>query len=213
MLWITEPDGSQNQQSCLVQKVHRLGKSRSAWLAIPLALLVTLATLLLWPQTPAGEVLVAKRDIAAGSLLTSKDFEARRVQIGDSESLYLTALPAGGVLVTRISAGQLLPRNALTPNPATTRLPTMLQFKDPLPTRLRVGAAVDVWSTANAPTAEPVPTALECLVGSLATQNSLGQQTTIVEVECLSEYLPALLKAKASGVSIALVLQPTLQDQ
>ena len=182
-------------------------------MAIPLALLVTLATLLLWPQTPARQVLVAKRDLAAGSLASAKDFEPRSVQIGDSESLYLAELPTGSILVTRITAGQLLPRNALAPNPATVRLPTMLQFKDPLPTRLRVGAVVDVWSTANAPAAQPVPTALECLVGSLATQNSLGQQTTIVEVECLSEYLPALLKAKASAVSIALVLQPTLQDQ
>ncbi len=196
-----------------MQKVHRLGKSRTAWLALPLALLVTLATLLLWPQSPARQVLVAKRDLAAGSLASAKDFEPRRVQIGDSDSVYLTELPTGSVLVTRITAGQLLPRNALTPNPATARLPTMLQFKDPLPTRLRVGTTVDVWSTDNAPAAEPAPTALECLVGSLATQNSLGQQTTIVEVECLSEYLPALLKAKASGVSIALVLQPTLQDQ
>jgi hypothetical protein len=203
----------QNQQSYLVQKVHRLGKSRTAWLSLPLALLITLATLLLWPQTPSSSILVAQRDLAAGSLVSAADFQTRSFQIGDSASLYLAKLPGRSVLVTRISAGQLLPRNALTPNPAMTRLSTMLQFKDPLPTKLRVGAAVDVWSTANAPTAEPVPTALECLVGSLATQNSLGQQTTIVEVECLSEYLPALLKAKASGASIALVLQPTLQDQ
>ena len=196
-----------------MQKVHRLGKSRTAWLSLPLALLVTLATLMLWPQTPSSSILVAQRDLAAGSLVSAGDFQTKSFQIGDSASLYLAKLPGRSVLVTRISAGQLLPRNALTPNPAMTRLPTMLQFKDPLPTKLRVGAAVDVWSTANAPTAEPVPTALECLVGSLATQNSLGQQTTIVEVECLSEYLPALLKAKASGASIALVLQPTLQDQ
>ena len=191
-----------------MQKVQKLGKRKSAWLALPLSLALGAATALLWPQTPTSTVLMANADIPSGTVLTPKDFSKTQVQIGDSESLYLADLPAEVVLTDRLVQGELLTKSSLTPTPLETLLPTVLVFKDPLPTELRAGSQVDVWATEQA--GEPAPIALECEVAHLRAETSLGQKATAVEVNCQPEFLPTLLKAKAGQAAIALVLQPTL---
>ena len=191
-----------------MQKIHKLGKRRSAWLALPLSLALGAATALLWPQGPTSAVLVANADLSSGTVLTSKYFSKTQVQIGDSISLYLAELPAGVVLTDPLVKGELLTRSELTPTPLTTLLPTVLVFKDPLPVGLRSGSRVDVWATE--PNGEPAPIALECEVSNLRSETSLGQKAAAVEVNCLPEFLSALLKAKANQSALALVLQPTL---
>lgn len=191
-----------------MQKVHKLGKRKSAWLALPLSLALGAATALLWPQGPTSAVLVANADISSGTVLTSKNFSKAQVQIGDSVRLYLAELPVGVVLTNPLVKGELLTRSALAPTPLRTLLPTVLVFKDPLPTDLRAGSAVDVWATET--NGEPAPIALECEVANLRSETALGQKAAAVEVNCLPEFLPTLLKAKANQSAIALVLQPTL---
>ncbi len=197
----------------MVQKVTKLGKRSSAWFAIPAAIALGVATALLWPQSATTGVLVANRDLAAGTVASNQDFSVARVRIGDSASLYLTKMPAGGVLVHRMAQGELLTRTSLAPSPLKTTLPTVLQFKDTLPVELRVGSSVDVWATEHADGAEPTPIALECEISNLKSESSLGQKATSVEVNCLPEFLPNLLKAKATQATLALVLQPTSLEQ
>ena len=194
-----------------MQNVYRLGKRRSAWLALPLAVAAGAATVLLWPQSTPVSVLVAKRDLSAGTVLSPADFELKNVQLGDSASLYLNEFPGNAVVAYRVSRGQLVARSAVSPNPITTLLPTVLQFKDPLPSKVAVGSRVDVWATERA--GEPAPIALECQVSNLRSETSLGQKLSSVEVNCTSEFLPSLLRAKANGDYLSLVLQPTLLEQ
>jgi hypothetical protein len=194
-----------------MQNVYRLGKRRTAWVAIPLAIALGLASALLWPQSPTSNVLVAKRDLSAGTVVSSTDFETTSAQLGPSASLYLTALPTSGVLVSRVSKGQLIARSNIAPSPLNTVLPTVLEFKDPLPSKLRVGSRVDVWATER--NAEPAPIALECEVSTLKAESSLGQRSSAVEVNCAPEFLPNLLRSKANAAVLALVLQPTLLEQ
>lgn len=191
-----------------MQKVHKLGKRKSAWLALPLSVALGAATALLWPQSPTSAVLVANTDLSSGTVLTPKNFSTAQVQIGESVSLYLAELPAGVVLTGPLVKGELLTRSALTPTPLRTLLPTVLVFKDPLPAELRAGSRVDVWATET--NGEPAPIALECEVANLRSETALGQKAAAVEVNCLPEFLPTLLKAKANQSSIALILQPTL---
>jgi hypothetical protein len=194
-----------------MQNVYRLGKRRTAWVAIPLAIALGVASALLWPQSPTSSVLVAKRDLSAGTVVSSTDFETTKAQLGTSTSLYLTALPTSGVLVSRVSKGQLIARSNIAPSPLNTLLPTVLEFKDPLPSKLRVGSRVDVWATER--NAEPAPIALECEVENLKAESSLGQRSSAVEVNCATEFLPNLLRSKANAAVLALVLQPTLLEQ
>jgi hypothetical protein len=191
-----------------MQKVQLLGKRRGAWLALPLSVALGAATALLWPQGAAQQVLIATTDLSSGTVLTSADFARVSVQIGESASLYLTELPAGVVLANPLVQGELLTRSNLTPTPLRTLLPTVLVFKDPLPADLRAGSRVDVWATEQA--GEPAPIALECEVANIRAETALGQKAVAVEVNCLPEFLPTLLKAKATQSAIALVPQPTL---
>jgi hypothetical protein len=115
------------------------------------------------------------------------------------------------VLVSRVSKGQLIARSNIAPSPLNTLLPTVLEFKDPLPSKLRVGSRVDVWATER--NAEPAPIALECEVENLKAESSLGQRSSAVEVNCATEFLPNLLRSKANAAVLALVLQPTLLEQ
>jgi len=194
-----------------VQKVRKLGKRKSSWLVIPLSLALGAATALLWPQNPAHEVLAAKTDLSTGTVVTSSNFELRRVQLSDSASLYASTLPTDAIIVSRLIKGELLTRNNLTDTPLNTRIPTVLTFKDTLPANLRIGSQVDIWATEQA--GEPAPIALECEVANLRAEVALGQRATAVEVNCLPEFLPTLLRAKANQAAIALVLQPTMFDQ
>lgn len=195
-------------QACLMQKVHRLGKRKSAWLALPLSVALGAATALLWPQSPSQQVLVATANLSSGTVLSNSSFAKVEVQIGDSASLYLAELPDGVILASPLAKGELLTKSNLTPSPLQTLLPTVLVFKDPLPAELRTGSHVDIWATEQA--GEPAPIALDCEVANLRSETALGQKAAAVEVNCLPEFLPPLLKAKASQSAIALVLQPTL---
>lgn len=194
-----------------MQKVHRLGKRKSYWLAIPLSLALGVATAFLWPQSPTQDVLVASSDLSTGTVVTQADFVNQRVQLGDLASLYLSKFPGEQVLVGRLVEGELLTRADLTPTPINTLLPTVLTFKDTLPANLRVGSQLDIWATEQG--GEPAPIGLECEVANLKAEASLGQRATAVEVNCLPEFLPTILKAKANQAVIALVLQPTLLDR
>ena len=211
VLWITRPTARFVRKPNLMQNVYRLGKRRTAWVAIPLAIALGVASALLWPQSPTSSVLVAKRDLSAGTVVSSTDFETTKAQLGTSASLYLTALPTSGVLVSRVSKGQLIARSNIAPSPLNTVLPTVLEFKDPLPSKLRVGSRVDVWATER--NGEPAPIALECEVANLKAESSLGQRSSAVEVNCATEFLPNLLRSKANAAVLALVLQPTLLEQ
>ena len=105
----------------------------------------------------------------------------------------------------------MLTRTNLIATPLNTRIPTVLTFKDTLPANLKIGSQVDIWATEQA--GEPAPIALECEVATLRGEVALGQKATAVEVNCLPEFLPTLLRAKANQAVIALVLQSTMLDQ
>jgi hypothetical protein len=194
-----------------MSKVYKLGKRTSPWIALPFSLALGAATALLWPQPPASEVLVALENLSSGTVVDASNFTKARVQLGNSASLYLVELLDEGVLAQPIRKGELLTRADVTPTPLQTRIPTVLVFKDTLPARLGVGSQVDVWATEQA--GEPMTIGLDCEVSNIRADNGLGQRATAVEVQCLPEFLPGLLKAKASQAAIALVLQQTLLNQ
>jgi hypothetical protein len=196
-----------------MQKVQRLGRRRGAWLFLPLAVTLGVATALLWPQPATNQVLVANRDLSEGTVVRTSDFSLQAVKLGDSASLYLNKIKAGGVVINRLAKGQLLARTDLAPSPLQTTLATVLTFTDQLPVKLRSGSRVDVWATERVAGAEPSSIAQGCSVANLTSLSSLGQKSTAVEVDCLPEFLPLLLKAKATEATLALVLQPSYLEQ
>ena len=190
-----------------MQKPYRIGRQRTNWLLAPIGAAITAAAFLFWPQAQGQELLVASRDIPAGEVLTPGDLTLTKAQLGDSASAYLTAVSQGFYTLTPLAKGQLVARSAVAPNPATTLLPTVFTVKDSLPRHLRVGSEVDVWESSS--TEIPKPIALDCQVQAILESKSLGTKTNELELGCLAEFLPELLKAKAGNAQIAVVLQPT----
>lgn len=96
-------------------------------------------------------VLVAGRDLAAGTSPTPDDLEVRRLRFADADlaDRYLAAgtrLPDGAVLDRTVGAGDLLPRDAVVPGERQHGVEVPLSvLADDVPATVEQGAVVDVW--------------------------------------------------------------------
>ena len=196
-----------------MNNVIRLGKPRILPTIAVLALAGLCFAVLNWPKAGEREVLLAARDIAAGAELGSADLAVARLSLGDSASVYLSKLPLGAVAVHRLVAGELVAADSVAPSALDTRLATVLELHEALPSAISVGAVVNVWATAKQGSIEPKVIAIDCSVGGLAQNSGLGQQAFAVEVRCEPDFLPQLLAAKAAGDFLAIVPQPSLRDK
>lgn len=193
-------------------RVHRVGRrfNRLWLLALPLAMIA--AGVAMWPQSPAqATVLVATRDLAAGQEVTQSDFAAEPLRLGSASVLYLTDLPHSGILVKSMSKDEPLLASSLTESAFERRTPMVFELPGSLPRGVKVGEVVDVWATAQG--LEPAAIALDCVVVSLEKSQSLGKIITTVELSSESEYLPALISAKATSEHIELLLQSNFANQ
>ena len=198
-----------------MQKVHRLGRKRSAWLAVPAAICLTIAVIVLWPTSPQSLALVANRDIASGSTLKESDFDKVSLPTTIAGNLYPSSLPRGAQLLIRMATGQLLPRTSIAVDALDVRLPVVIETKQPLPNKLRVGSSVNVWATTptSASASEPVAVALDCEISAIAQDTTLGQKRFSVEVLCEPDFFPQILQAQAANALIAFALNPTQLEQ
>jgi hypothetical protein len=187
------------------------------WLAVVAvaAICCCAALVVAWPRSNAKSVLVAAHDIAEGSVLKASDLTRVSMNLGGSQSLYPSAVATGVVTLHRLVAGELIARDVIAPSATQSRLALVIEFRETLPSAVRVGAPTDIWATPNLnqTAGEPVPVGLDCLVGGIHQSSGLGQHSTAVELLCAPEYLPQLLRAKASGETISLIPQPSLLDQ
>lgn len=198
-----------------MQKVQRLGRRRNTWLAVPVAICLTVAVFILWPTNPQSLVLVANRDIASGSPLRETDFDQVSLPATLAGNLYPNSLPKGAQALVRIAKGQLLPRTAIALDTLDVRLPVVIETKQPLPNKLRVGSSVNVWATTPTSTSasEPVAVALDCEIAAIAQDTALGQKRFAVEVLCEPDFFPQILQAQAANALIAFALNPTDLEQ
>jgi hypothetical protein len=135
---------------------------RSGWRSPRLAL----GVLLVAGCVVAGARLVAAADdtvavwatateLPAGAVVGSDDLERRQVRFPDDETAaaYVSAstpLAADSRVVRDVSAGELLPQDALTAGPVEALLEVPLSVAaDDLPATVRQGSVVDVWVTAD----------------------------------------------------------------
>ena len=110
------------------------------------------------------------RDLPAGATVAASDLESRNVRFPDGATAdgYLSAgdqVPSGARLARAVSAGELLPRAALTRDdgPALVEVPLSVASDD-LPATVRQGSHVDVWVTPKVSAVEGArPTAAKVL--------------------------------------------------
>jgi hypothetical protein len=114
---------------------------------------VVLGARLLASADDSVPVWAVARDLPAGATVSAGDLQRRQVRFPDSATAdaYLSAdevLPAGSTLGREVSAGDLLPRSALSRDdgPALVEVPIGVASDD-LPATVRQGSHVDVWVT------------------------------------------------------------------
>lgn len=192
--------------------VHRVTKRVRHWWLVPIGLLVAATAVLFWPKPqPAITYLVAAKDLPAGAQVTQANFESRTYDNALGESVYLMNLKGTAMLTRSLVAGELVTKTAITPGTLDRRTPVVLAVQGGIAHTMRVGSTVDVWATTAQ--SEPAAIALDATVLEIKQSNSLGKVQTSAEIAVASEYLPALMQAKASNSFIELLLQPTLADQ
>ncbi len=170
------------------------------------------------PVWAAGGTLPAGRTLADG------DLRAVRVRLGAGAAPYLAVgdpLPPGAVLLRAVGAGELVPASAVGPPQAWTRRPVAIPLTGPVPDGLRVGARVDVWSSAREPGGPgsggpqaayrpPVRLAEGAEVFSVTVPGSGLAAATGSSVQVLlpEQELRTALDALANGARIAVVPAP-----
>ncbi|MFB9376593.1 hypothetical protein ACFFKU_04730 [Kineococcus gynurae] len=149
--------------------------------------------------------------VGAGSTVEQGDLRVVQVRLdAGTESRYLragSAPPVPAVAMRSLSAGELLPRDAIGDPGRLRARAVSLPLPGRLPTGVRVGGQVDVWAAATDPTAglagatevEPVQlvagadvVSVDDGAGSLAADGSTVQ--VLVPVTALPEVLAALTR-------------------
>lgn len=165
-------------------------------------------------------VLAAARTLPTGTVLTATDLRVVRVRLGDTAPAYLgagTPPSAGSVVLRAVAAGELVPVAAIGPPQALTVRPVAVPVAAPLPEGLRVGAAVDVWSSARDTAAAasgayepPVRLAQGAEIAAVTTESGqlgVGRNAS-VQVLLPEKELTLVLDALANGARVALVPGP-----
>ena len=183
------------------------------WLVtLAFVLLATAAALILSLNRPTKtvEFLVAKHDVASGTILTASQFTSIPLDLRGSSGLYLERLPNDMRLKVPIRAGELLSASAL--GRADERFSVVLSPSEPLSVAIRTGTLIDVWfvpkSTTLAAPSQPIRVAsnLEVRVrNDLESAFNGGAGLSTLEVAAFEADLPALMLASADGGFISVV--------
>lgn len=166
-------------------------------------------------------VLAAARTLPAGTVLATQDLRVVRVRLAEAAPAYVSAAgppAAGSVLLRSVSQGELLPAAAVGPPQSLTLRPVAVPVTAPLPEGLRVGAAVDVWSSARDTTAgaasgafrPPARIAAGAQIAAVTAEaGQLGvTRNASVQVLLPEKELTLVLDALANGAKVALVPGP-----
>lgn len=187
-------------------------------------LLIVLASVALGARVVAAAddtvpLYAAATTLVAGRTLTTADLTVVRVHLGAGSAAYLraqSALPAQATLLRTLGAGELVPRSALGAASALQVRPVTVPLDGEPPAGLRVGARVDVWSSARDPAAgathyaSPVRLAQAAEVSALSGRDSglSVAQRGSVQILLGESDLPVVLDALANGARLVLVPVP-----
>lgn len=162
-------------------------------------------------------VWAVRADLPEGTELDVTDLRVEQLRFGAPELAghYLAAdqpLPAGTVLTRDVSAGELLPREALAAGAAARLLEVPIALaSDAAPAGLRPGEVVDVWVTPDAQSATEQPRALRVLesvrvVAVPSRSGALGpsstQQVVVGLAEADQSRLPTALAQLSTGDAV-----------
>ena len=160
----------------------------------------------------AIEVYSVRATVTAGTRIDADDLVVESVRLGSTAERYLApdALGDGGLVATRtIEAGELVPRSAVDEFDRTGLATVVVPSRGTLPSELRVGSTVDVWSAREVERGAYEPPAVLVAGAEVAGIREAGGMVdsgaTSVELVIPREKVAALLEALAAEDAIDLV--------
>jgi hypothetical protein len=163
-----------------------------------------------------SQYLVAASDFASGTELLTGATRDVELNLGDSAALYLKPgdLPPGSYLLFSAAKGQLIPRSSIATRIIDAREPVVITSIMPLPTGLKPGDAVDIWTSALTDKnlfAPPVALVLDAEVTAVRQPSGMfANAQPEVQVLVPAESVPPILDAIASKDAVSLVLKRNL---
>jgi len=206
----------------MVEKLKRLRapqKSKRIKLALGFGLMIgslAAVTLVIAANDHTEEFLIAVAPVASGSTVSEKTVTTAKLNLGSSASLYLHPgeLPSGSYLLFSIGRGQLIPRASVASQIIDAREPVVVSSTMPLPTGLKAGDLVDVWSSALTDRnlfSPPVSLVLSAEVTDVRQPTGMfASQQPEVQLLVPSESVAPILDAIASKDALSLVLKRNL---
>lgn len=155
------------------------------------------------------EMWVARRDLAPGHVIQPQDLRVVAVSWEGEDERYVPGpdLPVGGVVVSFVGEGELLPTSAIGTTSDVDGRPVAVPV--PAGVTLTAGALVDLWAV---PADDGAPHQLADGAMVLGVEEGSGLLTsgsgTVARVLVDVETVPAVLAAQAGGGDVTLVERP-----
>ena len=160
----------------------------------------------------AREVYVARDTLTPGTRIGEGELELEPVRLGASAGNYLApgAFRDGDLVVTRtVHAGELLPATAVDERDATGLATVVVPSRGPLPTELRPGSLVDVWTASERERGVFDPPAVLVAGAEVSAviepEGMVASEGASVELLVPREKVAAMLQALAAGDAMDLV--------
>ncbi len=178
--------------SRIIARTHTASFRRLRARKIKIGALIPLAVLALGAgyvaSQPAPETyLIAKADLAAGTVLDSTNTEILNATLGDLGSKYLAAESSTGkalIATNALSAGELISVNKVGSAGATSLKPVIaLTLAQSPAAGIKVGSVVDLWSTSVSATSAAVLIAKSAtIMRQSASTDTFGASKTLLEL-------------------------------
>jgi len=190
-----------------------LRKRISAWSLLSAAAAIGLLTAgLLALAKPLPEYLVAKSNLAPGSLLTLSEFDSRKMDLGAAGSNYLTlnGLDEKPYLKVFVAEGELVPLRHLAGSAPSDNTTLVVQSALAISPSIVPGSWVQIWRTVDGPTGFTSEKLVErCQVISIIADDSLVSDTgSHVEVSITEEESALILQTISTEQNLFLLVTP-----
>lgn len=169
--------------------------------------LLALAAGFMASQPPSESYLVAKADLAVGSVLDETNTETLNVALGDLGSKYLVAESASGksfVVTSALTAGELIAIDQVGSSGAASLRPVVaLTLAQNPAAGIKVGSVVDLWSASANVSSPAVLIAKAATIMRLNSSNdTFGASKTILELAVSPAEVASVISAMGSDSKI-----------
>jgi hypothetical protein len=206
----------------MVEKLKRLRapqNNRRRKLVLGLALVTASTagvTAIIQFNNHTSTFVIAANDVSSGSEVSANAVSTAELNLGNSAALYLKPgeLPVGSYLLFSVAKGQLIPKAFVATKILDERVPVVISSVMPLPSGLKAGDSVDIWTSTLTDKnlfAPPIELVLNAEVTNVREPTGMfANQQPEVQALVPVESVAPILDAIASKDALSLVLRRNL---